>query len=97
MRVHDVPAAEASQVFGWIFIVFGPMGPLLIAYLAKKLTDRGYQDANMTAGMIGGILTIPTVLLIQAAPTATWAFILYAPALLAVNSPFGIAAGVRCP
>ncbi|HIE88811.1 MAG TPA: MFS transporter [Pseudomonadales bacterium] len=93
VRVHDVPAAEASQVFGWIFIVFGPMGPLLIAYLAKKLTDRGYQDANMTAGMIGGILTIPTVLLIQVAPTATWAFIFYAPALLAVNSPFGIAAG----
>jgi MFS family permease len=27
------------------------------------------------------------------APSATWAFIFYAPALLAVNSPFGIAAG----
>ncbi|MEM7020847.1 MAG: hypothetical protein AAF512_26330, partial [Pseudomonadota bacterium] len=93
VRVHGVPAAEASQIFGWIFIFFGPLGPLAVAYLARRLSDRGHQDANITAGMIGGMLTIPTVLLIQIAPSATWAFVLYAPALLAVNSPFGIAAG----
>lgn len=93
VRIHGVPAAEASQVFGWIFVIFGPMGPLLIAYIAKRLTDRGQQDANMTAGMIGGIITIPSVLLIQVAPSAFWAYVFYAPALLAVNSPFGIASG----
>ena len=92
-RVHGVPAAEASQTFGWIFIVFGPMGPLLAAYLARILSQRGHYDANITAGMVGGILTIPSVLLIQVAPTPFWAFVCYAPALLAVNSPFGIAAG----
>ena len=93
VRIHQVPAAEASQTFGWIFVFFGAAGPLAMALLAKKLTDRGYKDANITAGMVGGMLTIPTVLLIQFAPNATWAFILYAPALLAVNSPFGLAAG----
>jgi len=93
VRIHGVPAAEASQVFGWLFVIFGPMGPLLIAYVAKRLTDRGHRDANITAGMIGGIITIPTVLLIQVAPSAFWAYVFYAPALLAVNSPFGIAAG----
>lgn len=93
VRVHGVSASEASQTFGWIFVFFGPMGPLLVAWLAKRLTDLGYKDANITAGLIGGIITIPTVLLIQLAPNATWAFILYAPALAAVNSPFGIAAG----
>ncbi len=93
VRVHGEPAAQASQIFGWIFVFFGPIGPLLIAFLAKKLSDRGYRDANITAGMVGGILTIPTVLAIQLAPSATWAYILYAPALLAVNSPFGIASG----
>lgn len=93
VRIHDVPAAEASQTFGWIFIIFGPMGPLAIAFLARFLTNKGHSDANITAGMIGGILTIPCVLAITAAPTATWAFIFYAPALAAVNSPFGIAAG----
>ena len=93
VRVHGMPAAEASQYFGWIFVVFGPMGPLLVAWIAKSLLDRGHLDANITAGMIGGILTIPTVLLLQAAPSATWALALYGPALLAVNSPFGIASG----
>lgn len=93
VRVHGVPAAEASQTFGWIFVFFGPMGPFVVAWLAAKLTERGHMDANITAGMIGGIATIPAVLLIQVAPNATWAFICYAPAMLAVNSPFGIAAG----
>ncbi len=93
VRVHGIPAAEASQTFGWIFVVFGPLGPFAVAWLAAKLTDRGHKDANIVAGMIGGMLTIPAVLLIQIAPNATWAFILYAPALFAVNSPFGIAAG----
>ncbi|MCR9279871.1 MAG: MFS transporter [Pseudomonadaceae bacterium] len=93
IRVHGVPAAEASQTFGWIFIVFGPLGPLLVAYLARVLTARGRHDANITAGMIGGMLTVPFVLLIQIAPSPFWAFVCYAPALLAVNAPFGIAAG----
>jgi MFS family permease len=93
VRVHGVPAAEASQTFGWIFVFFGPIGPLLAAYIAKRLHDKGHKDANITAGMIGGIVTIPSVLAIQLAPSAFWAYVLYAPALLAVNSPFGIAAG----
>ena len=93
VRIHGVPAAEASQMFGWIFVIFGPLGPLAVAWIARVLSARGYQDANITAGMIGGILTIPTVLAIQFAPNATWAFILYAPALMMVNSPFGIASG----
>ena len=93
VRVHGVPAADASQIFGWIFVFFGPLGPLIVAYIAAELKRRGHHDANITAGMIGGIATIPCVLLIQIAPSATWAYILYAPALLAVNSPFGIAAG----
>ena len=93
VRVYGMEAAEASQMFGWIFVIFGPMGPLLVAWIAKTLSDRGHNDANITAGMIGGLLTIPTVLLIQVAPSATWALIFYGPALLAVNSPFGIASG----
>ncbi len=93
VRVHGMEAAEASQYFGWIFVFFGPLGPLIVAWIAKGLSDKGRADANITAGMLGGILTLPTVLLLQAAPSATWALILYGPALLAVNSPFGIASG----
>ncbi|MEC8030018.1 MAG: MFS transporter [Pseudomonadota bacterium] len=93
VRVHDMDASHASQIFGWIYIFFGPLGPLLIAYFAKNQSQKGHYDANMTAGMLGGIITIPTILLIQIAPSPLWAFIFYAPALAAVNSPFGIAAG----
>ena len=69
------------------------MGPFLVAYVARVLSKRGHRDANITAGMLGGLITIPTVLIIQIAPSPFWAFVFYAPALAAVNSPFGIAAG----
>jgi hypothetical protein len=36
---------------------------------------------------------IPAILAVQFAPDPTTAFILYAPAMLLINSPFGIAAG----
>lgn len=93
VRIHGEEAARASTIFGWIFLVFGPLGPVFAAWIARRLSQRGRDDANMTAGMIGGILTVPAVLLLQFAPDAFWAYVLYAPAMLAVNSPFGIAAG----
>ena len=93
VRVHGMDAAEASTIFGWIFLLFGPMGPICVALLAAYLGRRGRRDANLVAGMVGGALTLPLVLLIQFAPDATWAFVFYAPAMLAVNSPFGIATG----
>ena len=93
VRVHHLDAAEASQTFGWIFASFGAMGPLVIAWLGRQLELRGRADANITAGMIGGAIAIPAILAVQFAPDATTAFILYAPAMLFINSPFGIAAG----
>ena len=93
VRIHGEPAAQASQIFGWIFLVFGPLGPVLTAWVARTLRNSGRLDANITAGMIGGMLTVPTVIALQMAPSATWAYVLFAPALLAVNAPFGIAAG----
>jgi len=29
--VHGLPAAEASQTFGWIFLLTGPIGPISAA------------------------------------------------------------------
>lgn len=91
VRVHGLEAAQASQTFGWIFLVAGPMGPIAAALLAQYLTKRGRMDANIMAGMIGGLLAIPVIVAIQFAPSATVAFALYIPAMLFVNSPFGIA------
>jgi MFS family permease len=93
VRVHGYDAADASQVFGWIFFLAGPLGPILIALLARRLGERGRGDANITAGMIGGLISVPTILLIQFVPSPMWAFVLYVPAMIFINSPFGIAAG----
>lgn len=93
VRVYGYEAAEASQIFGWIFLVAGPLGPILVALLARRLSDRGHGDANILAGMIGGAAAVVVILLVQAAPSAAWAFVLYVPAMIAINSPFGIAAG----
>ncbi len=68
------------------------MGPLAAAWLARFLST-GLARCQHVAGMAGGVITVPTALLIQIAPDPFWAFVLYAPALLAVNSPFGIANG----
>jgi len=91
VRVHGVGASTASQVFGWIFLVTGPLGPVGVALLARRLTRQGRRDGNILAGMLGGLLAIPVIILIQFVPSAFWAFVLYVPAMILVNSPFGIA------
>ena len=93
VRVHGYEASEASVIFGWIFLVAGPLGPIVVAMLARRLSDAGRRDANILAGMAGGFGAIVTILIIQFAPSALWAFVLYAPAMMLINSPFGIAAG----
>ena len=93
VRVHGYEAAEASLIFGWIFLIAGPTGPILVALLARRLSDRGAKDANIVGGMAGGAAAILIILAIQFTPNAFWAFVLYVPAMAAINSPFGIAAG----
>jgi MFS family permease len=93
VRVHGLPAPEASQTFGWIFAVFGSLGPLLMAMLGRQLEMRGRADGNITAALVGGMLAIPFMVAVQFAPNATVAFWLYAPAMCFINSPFGIANG----
>ncbi|MFK7914889.1 MAG: spinster family MFS transporter [Pseudomonadales bacterium] len=93
VRVHGVPAAEASQTFGWIFLLVGPLGPVATALVARKLSAAGRKDANILCGMLAGLIAIPAIVAVQFAPNATVAFALYAPALFFVNAPFGIASG----
>ena len=92
-RVHGIPAGEASQTFGLIYILFGSLGVLWAAFTAERLTARKIKDANIIAGMLGGLGGIVTIFLVQLMPNATWAFIVYAPALFFINSPFGVANG----
>ena len=93
VRVHGYEAAAASQLFGWIFLLTGPAGPVLVAIYARWLEARGRADANICAGMAAGLGAVPVVVAIQFVPSAEWAFVLYVPAMVLVNGPFGIAAG----
>ncbi|MCZ6711430.1 MAG: MFS transporter [Gammaproteobacteria bacterium] len=93
VRVHGYEASEASQIFGWIFLVTGPIGPILAALFARWLSNRGRGDANIIAGMVGGLIAMPTIIIIQFVPSASWAIVLYVPAMIFINSPFGLAAG----
>ncbi|MDX1580785.1 MAG: MFS transporter, partial [Alphaproteobacteria bacterium] len=92
-RVHGMDSAEASQIFGLIFLIAGPFGVVWAAIQARWFERRGMRDGNIVAAMLGGFLSIPVVLAIQVMPNATWAFVLYAPAMFFVNSPFGLAYG----
>jgi MFS family permease len=92
-RVHHMDAATASQIYGWIFVFFGPAGVVGAGILAGRFARKGRRDANILAGLIGGALTIPIVIIIQLMPNAIWAFVLSGPALFFVNSPFGLAYG----
>lgn len=93
LRVHGVPAGEAAQMFGAIFLVFGPMGTLSAPLLARYLGARGRKDANMLALMAGAFISIPAIISIQILPDLTWIWLLYAPASLFVTMPFGLAQG----
>lgn len=93
VRVHGVPAAEAAQTFGWIFLLTGPLGPVLAALFARWLNARGRRDGNIVAGMLLGVLGVPVVVLIQFMPHEDWAYLLYIPAMILVNAPFGLANG----
>jgi len=91
VRVHGMNNAEASQIFGWIFLVTGPLGPIFAALYAAHLTRRGRKDANILAPLVGGLIGVASVLAIQVMPNPVWAFVFYVPALIFVNSPFAMA------
>ena len=93
VRVHGVGAAEAAQTFGWIFFFCGPLGPVMAAIIARKLNEKGWADGNIVAGMAVGLLSVPVIILIQFAPSATVAYLLYIPAMVLINAPFGLANG----
>lgn len=93
VRVHGMEAGSAAQTFGWIYLCAGPLGAVWAPLLAARFRRSGENDANIKAAMIGGALAIPSIMVIQVMPSALWAFLLYAPAMFFVGSPFGLAYG----
>jgi MFS family permease len=92
-RVHGMQAATAAQIFGWIFMIAGSLGSMWTPLLAVRFTRTGHRDANILAGMVGGVLAMLAIMLVQTMPSAFWAFVCYVPAMFFVASPFGLAYG----
>jgi MFS family permease len=92
-RVHGLQAATAAQIFGWIFMLAGSLGSMWTPLLAVRFTRAGHRDANILAGMVGGVLAMLAIMLVQTMPSAFWAFVCYVPAMFFVASPFGLAYG----
>ena len=93
VRTHGIEAASAAQTFGWIFLLTGPIGPVVAAWYAAWLNRRGYDHGNITAGLVFGVAAVVAIVAVQFAPTAFIAYVLYVPALICINAPFGIANG----
>jgi MFS family permease len=89
-RVHGIAAERASIIYGLTFIIAGAFGTASSAMLAQKLMAKGRRDALIVIAIAGAIGLVVTVLTIQLAQTALAAFLLYIPALVFLNVPFGL-------
>lgn len=92
-RIHGVSSGEASQLLGIIYIIAAPAGTLWAPYMESVFAARGRKDSIILASMLGGAAVIPLIFLIQLAPSAWWAWVLYVPAIFFMNAPFGLANG----
>lgn len=92
-RVHNIPAERASIVYGFTFIVAGAGGTMGAAMLAQKLMKGGRRDAMILVALAGAVGLIASILLIKQADSALSAFLLYIPALIFLNVPFGLSFG----
>ena len=66
LRKYDLPIREVGLYLGLIVLIGNSAGVLASGWLTDYLTRRGYRDAPMRAGMIGGIgVVIPALLFSQ--------------------------------
>jgi MFS family permease len=68
IRVHGWQAADIGYLYGTLFLVFGTSGVVAGGWLANRLHERGYQDANLRTALIGGIVAMPMGVLFPLLP-----------------------------
>lgn len=93
VRVHGYENYAASQIFGWMFLIAGPVGPIIVALFASWLGRRGRKDANLIAPLVSGGLGVIFIAIVQFMPSSELAWFMYVPAIVFVNGPLGIAYG----
>lgn len=89
IRIHGMARADAGFWLGLIVLVFGGAGITVGGIVTDMLAQRGYTDAPIRAGLIGGILTAPFAGVTMLVPDATLSLLLFCPLLFFASFPFG--------
>ena len=58
-RTYGMTKSEAGYSFGMILLTAGSAGVMFGAWMARKLSDRGYKDANIRTIFITSLLALP--------------------------------------
>ncbi len=66
LRKYGMPVRDVGLYLGVVVLIGNSAGVLASGWLTDRLTRRGYQDAPMRAGLIGGLgVVIPAALFSQ--------------------------------
>lgn len=95
-RVHGMGVAEFSGWYGWILLVFGPLGAVAGGWLATALYRRGRKDAPFIATLLALVLMTITSGLLPLVDSPMLAIAILVPATIggAMSTAAGAAAMV---
>jgi MFS family permease len=92
IRDFGVSAADAGRALGLVIFAFGGTGIIAGGVAADMLSRRGYADANIRAGAIGGICLLPACVLAPLMPTFGAGIAVYGAFFFFSSFPYGAAA-----
>ena len=92
IRDFGIDASEAGKAFGIAIFICGGSGIILGGVVADRLAQKGYSDATMRAGIIGGIGLLPMSIAAPLMPSFILSAIGYGAFFFFASFPFGAAA-----
>jgi MFS family permease len=95
-RVWGWSAPQFAFAYGWILLVFGPLGAIAGGWLATRLYRAGRKDAPYAAALLGMVVMVVTSAALPLAPSPEVALAILVPASLsgAMGTGCGAAAAV---
>ena len=90
-RTHEYTARQAGVSYGLIVMLAGTAGIVFGGRVADWLSQRGYRDAKMRAGLIAAVVWTPTGLLYPLVGDPTVSLALLVPTVFFASMPFGCA------
>ena len=90
-RSYDFSITQAGFIYGLSLLFLGTAGPYAGGWLAEKLNERGYRDAEMRASLVGGIAMIPLTALTPLVPGEMAVVIMLALTTFALSFDQGLA------